>query len=106
MDRAHLSKYADNRHSFRQRSEAFLHRDKKAKEQRIAELEGRAYDVQMLKFGQLIDLSVLDRMGSNKGADDLRESLKKQELQHAMELEEWNRKIEQSLANKYSLTAI
>ena len=29
-----------------------LHRDKKAKEQRIAELEGRAYDVQMLKFGK------------------------------------------------------
>jgi hypothetical protein len=73
-----------------------LHRDKKAKEQRIAELEGRAYDVQMLKFGQLIDLSVLDRMGSNKGAEDLKEALKKQEVQHQLEIDEWNQKIEQA----------
>lgn len=73
-----------------------LHRDRKAKEQRIAELEARAYDVQMLKFGMLIDLDVLDRMGSNKGVEDLKESLRQQERAHAAELAEWTRKIEEA----------
>mmetsp|Transcript_31350 Transcript_31350/g.43492 ORF Transcript_31350/g.43492 Transcript_31350/m.43492 type:complete len:486 (+) Transcript_31350:207-1664(+) len=81
-----------------------LHRDKKAKEQRIAELEGRAHDVQMLKFGQLIDLEVLDRMGANKGAEDLKDSLRRQENQHAQELQEWNHKIELAQAELTEVT--
>ena len=41
----------------------------------------------MLKFGQIIDLDLLDRIGESKGAEDLRESLQKQEAQHRKELE-------------------
>ncbi|KAK3285967.1 hypothetical protein CYMTET_6449 [Cymbomonas tetramitiformis] len=81
-----------------------LHRDKKTKEQRIAELEARAYDVQMLKFGQLIDLDVLDRMGTNRGAEDLKDALRKQEQQHAAELAEWNHKIEHARMELTELT--
>ena len=43
------------------------------------ELEKKAKDVAMLKFGQIIDLDVLDRLGTNKGSEDLKETLKKQE---------------------------
>ena len=56
-----------------------LNRDKRAKEAKIVELEKKAKDVAMLKFGQIIDLDVLDRLGTNKGSEDLKETLKKQE---------------------------
>lgn len=81
-----------------------LQRDKKVKEAKIAELEARAYDVQMLKFGQVIDLDVLDRMRSNKGAEDLKEQLRRQELDHSREVKEWNRKINQSMGELSALT--
>eukprot|EP00899_Mesostigma_viride_P010867 jgi/Mesvir1/19782/Mv13079-RA.2 len=71
-----------------------LVKDRKAKEQRIAELEARAYDVQMLKFGQVINLDVLDRMGSNKGVEELKEALAKQEAEHAKEHREWQKRVE------------
>mgnify|MGYP001188008898 CR=1 FL=1 len=74
-----------------------LQRSKKAKEQKIVELEKKAKDVQMLKFGQIIDLDLLDRIGESKGAEDLRESLQKQEAQHRKELAEWDRKIDKAM---------
>ena len=51
----------------------------------------------MLKFGQIIDLDLLDRIGESKGAEDLRESLQKQEAQHRKELAEWDRKIDKAM---------
>lgn len=44
----------------------------------VAELEARAHDVQMLKFGQVIDLELLDKVSSSRGTEDLKEELKKQ----------------------------
>jgi len=82
-----------------------LQRDKKLKEARIADLEGRAKQVQMLKFGQEIDLEVLDRMGSNKGAEDLKEQLKQQEYEHGREVREWSRQIDQSKMDLSKLVA-
>jgi hypothetical protein len=41
----------------------------------LAELEKRAVDVQMLKFGRTVDLETLERVGTNKIADELREKL-------------------------------
>ncbi|KAK9811670.1 hypothetical protein WJX72_008037 [[Myrmecia] bisecta] len=70
-----------------------LLRDLRTKQQKVAELEARAVDVQMLKFGQIIDLDVLDRVGSTKGAEDLRQQLKQQEAQQAKELTEWDNKV-------------
>ena len=74
-----------------------LQRSKKSKDQKIVELEKKAKDVQMLKFGQIIDLDLLDRIGESKGAEDLRESLQKQEAQHRKELAEWDRKIDKAM---------
>jgi hypothetical protein len=44
----------------------------------VSELEGRAHDVQMLKFGQVIDLELLDKVSSSRGTEDLKEELRKQ----------------------------
>ncbi|KAJ3086753.1 Cilia- and flagella-associated protein 44 [Quaeritorhiza haematococci] len=66
-----------------------LNKNKKEKQQKLQELDERAYDVQMLKFGQVIDLERLERMGVNRNADELRERLQKEEYRHIKELEEW-----------------
>jgi hypothetical protein len=48
----------------------------------------------MLKFGQVIDLEALDRVGASKGTEDLREQLKAQESAYVRELAEWDRRID------------
>ena len=82
-----------------------LSREKGVKETRIAELQSRAYDVQMLKFGQLIDLDVLDRMGANKNAEDMKANLRHQEEAHAFELRQWESRIEQANLELSRMTA-
>jgi len=77
--------------------------NKKEKLARIVELEKKAYDVQMLKFGQIIDLEKLERMGVNKNAEELKEKLNKNENKYANELNEWNKKVQM---NKEQLTAV
>lgn len=42
----------------------------------------------MLKFGKVIDLEKLEKMGVNKIADDLKEKLQKDELKRMKELAE------------------
>eukprot|EP00891_Asterochloris_glomerata_P004431 jgi/Astpho2/4431/Aster-x1240 len=70
-----------------------LLRDKAAQQKQLQELQQRVIDVQMLKFGKIIDLDVLDKIGSVKGAADLKAQLKKQESACAQELAEWDRRI-------------
>ncbi|GBG93046.1 hypothetical protein CBR_g58401 [Chara braunii] len=75
------------------RYQASLLKDRKAKQARIGELEARAHDVQMLKFGQVIDLELLDRVNCQKGSDELKDELTKQSAQHAKEIAHWNQRI-------------
>lgn len=70
-----------------------LRREAGAKEARLGELRARAHDVQMLKFGQIIDLELLDRIGASRGTEDLKEQLAKQEKQHVKELADWEARI-------------
>lgn len=72
---------------------------------RIAELEKRAIDVQLLKFGQTIDMELLDKIGSTRGAEDLRDQLRAQEAQYAKELAEWDARIEETAAQLTTLTS-
>jgi len=44
----------------------------------------------MLKFGQIIDLEKLERMGVNKNAEDLKEKLNKKENKYSIELNNWD----------------
>ncbi|MEW5304835.1 MAG: hypothetical protein WDW36_007418 [Sanguina aurantia] len=75
------------------RTHVALLRDKAAKEVKVRELEQRALDVQMLKFGQVIDLELLDRVGSTQGTEELKEELREQEVRYARELTEWDARI-------------
>ena len=81
-----------------------LSREKRAKEEKIHELSARAYDVQMLKFGQVIDLDVFDRIGSNKVADDMKETLHKQERAQRTQLAEWQVKTETTQSEYANVT--
>ncbi len=56
-------------HRSLQRQATQLASDKTSKEIRLAELQARCKEVQLLKFGQLIDLSVLDQLGLRGGGN-------------------------------------
>ncbi|KAI8853754.1 hypothetical protein BC829DRAFT_382054 [Chytridium lagenaria] len=66
-----------------------LIKNRKEKQLKLAELEMRATDVQMLKFGKIIDLEKLERMGVNKNADELREKLQKEDNRRSKEVEQY-----------------
>ncbi len=48
---------------------------------------------QMLKFGQVIDLELLDKVSSSRGTEDLKEDMRRQEVAYARELAEWDTRI-------------
>ncbi|KAL2620171.1 hypothetical protein R1flu_000376 [Riccia fluitans] len=73
-----------------------LNREKKIEDERTANIEARCVEVQMLKFGQVIDMEVLDVISKDmkKDTKELKEQLRTQETQHGLEIHEWNKKIE------------
>ncbi|KAJ1483700.1 hypothetical protein T484DRAFT_1949413 [Baffinella frigidus] len=73
-----------------------LTKSKKVKESRLRELEARARDVQMLKFGQEVDLEVLEKMSVNKIAEELKVQLKALEMSNAKELKAWQAQMEEA----------
>ena len=81
-----------------------LLKSKKVKEERLRELEARSRDVQMLKFGQEVDLDVLEKMGVNKTAEELREQLKQLEKKNAKELRAWQKQIDQAAGELAGVT--
>ena len=50
-----------------------LHREQNVKQGNLRELDARLTDVQMLKFGQVIDLERIESVGVNKAAEELTE---------------------------------
>ncbi len=65
-----------------------FNKSKKEKELRVAELTAKARDVQMLKFGQIVDLEKLEKLGVNKAADELKEKLLREDHQRIRQLAE------------------
>lgn len=63
-----------------------FHTSKKEKLVKLEEHEQKARDVQMLKFGRLIDLEKLERLGVNKAADDLRSKAAKDDSKRLKEV--------------------
>ena len=55
----------------------------------ISELEEKVKNMQMLKFGRLVDLERLENVTVNRTAEELKERLRQQELQNANELAKW-----------------
>merc|ERR1711959_677270 len=62
-----------------------LARDKKAIDAQIA-AEAKCEDVQMLKFGQIIDLSVIEKAGNSQDEDAITARLKEVDTLHDEEL--------------------
>ncbi|KAL3702172.1 hypothetical protein R1sor_020194 [Riccia sorocarpa] len=75
-----------------------LSREKRIEEERTTHIEARCVEVQMLKFGQVIDMEVLDVISKDmkKDTKELKEQLRTQESQHGLAIHEWNKKIEEA----------
>merc|ERR1711865_1274190 len=59
-----------------------LGREKKLKDAEIAQFNAKCDDLQMLKFGQIIDLEALDKVSVSKAVDDLNEKIRVEELKN------------------------
>ncbi|TPX52365.1 hypothetical protein SeMB42_g01478 [Synchytrium endobioticum] len=73
-------------HQELKRMHVALVRSKREKEARFQELETRAHDVQILKFGRVVDIEKLEKMAVNKGAEDMKEKLSKEDKKRTLEL--------------------
>jgi hypothetical protein len=60
----------------------------------ISELEEKVKNMQMLKFGRLVDLERLENVTVNRTAEELKERLRQQELQNANILAKWEVKCQ------------
>jgi hypothetical protein len=74
-------------HSDLRKMHVTLNRTKKEKQGRLAELEEHLVQVQLLKFGKVVDLDKLEKVGTNKAADEMRDRMLRQELSRKKELE-------------------
>jgi hypothetical protein len=70
-----------------------LLRELQTKRNAIAVEQKKCEDVQMLKFGQIIDLSILAKVGVDEGAAELKRKLKVMENNSVVKLNEWDKKI-------------
>jgi len=73
-----------------------LHKAQAVKSQRLRELDARAVDVQMLKFGQIIDLERIESVGVNKAAEDLEAKIRKVEASQEAALQQLHEKLKQT----------
>merc|ERR1711934_936366 len=71
---------------------------KKEREKLIAELNEKCVDLQMLKFGQIIDLNSLDRMAVSSAVVDLKEKIRVQEQKNELLVNAEKRKLKKSRA--------
>merc|ERR1712048_1267581 len=71
-----------------------LHRDKKTMAAKIKELADKVEQIQLLKFGRLVDLEKLETVLVNRAAEELKEKLRLQEKESAKEISEWDKKID------------
>jgi chromosome segregation ATPase len=73
-----------------------LLRELAARREEIGIEKAKCEDVQMLKFGQIIDLHILEKVGVDEGASELRAKLEALETGGVERAEEWDDKIEQA----------
>ena len=68
-----------------------LQKDKKLRQKEIEVQESRCVELQMLKFGQIIDLESLDKIGDSKMVDDLNEKINAMETKFEREVHKFRR---------------
>merc|ERR1719181_2181494 len=69
-------------------------KDKKQAEKTIEALQRKFEDIQLLKFGQVIDLDLLERTGGNKYVQELTQKVEEGETDCANQLSALRKKIE------------
>merc|ERR1711972_243855 len=69
-------------------------KEKTQAEQHIEDLNAKFQDIQMLKFGQTVDLDLIERSAPNKYVQELREKVGEAEAEHRKKLAEGEKKIE------------
>jgi cilia- and flagella-associated protein 44 len=68
-----------------------LQKDKKLRQKEIEVQEARCVELQMLKFGQIIDLESLDKIGDSKMVDDLNKKISVLETKYEREVHKFRR---------------
>jgi len=69
-------------------------RDKKTMETKIKELDSKVEQIQMLKFGRLVDLEKLETVSVNRVAEELKAKLEEQAKSNSKEISEWDKMID------------
>jgi len=81
-------------HKQLQRDFRLRKKEKNQKMRNIEDLEAKFQDIQMLKFGQVVDLDLIERSAPNKIVQELQEKVVEAEAEQRRRLQEWERKIE------------
>lgn len=67
-----------------------LSRSKKDKQVHLEDMDEHLVQVQLLKFGRIVDLDKLEKIGTNKNADELRDRMLRHETVRSKELAEFD----------------
>ncbi|TPX37653.1 hypothetical protein SmJEL517_g00774 [Synchytrium microbalum] len=73
-------------HQELKRHHVSLVRSKREKDAKLQELETRTNDVQILKFGRVVDVEKLEKMGVNKSAEDMKDKLSREDRKRSLEV--------------------
>merc|ERR1719324_381228 len=87
-------KQVRNNHRQLQRDYGLRIKEKKSVVKNIEELQMKFQDIQMLKFGQTVDLDLIERSAPNKYVQELQEKVTEKEREARSRLAEWEKKIE------------
>lgn len=91
------------RHEQLQRDFRVRKKDKNVALRHIEDLHGKFQDIQMLKFGQIVDLDLIERSAPNKYVQELQEKVLQAEAEHRRRIAEWQKRMEKQ---KKELTKI
>ncbi|CAE7195360.1 CFAP44 [Symbiodinium natans] len=91
------------RHKQLQRDFRVRKKDKSVALQHIEDLHAKFQDIQMLKFGQIVDLDLIERSAPNKYVQELQEKVLQAEAEHRRRIADWEKRMEKQ---KKELTKI
>jgi len=92
----HEIKDVRNNHRLLQRDFRVRKKEKKSAMETIGDLQSKFEDIQMLKFGQTVDLDLIERSAPNKYVQELQEKVLDAEKDHRQTLARWEKMIESS----------
>eukprot|EP01012_Entosiphon_sulcatum_P026263 TRINITY_DN3167_c0_g1_i1.p1 TRINITY_DN3167_c0_g1~~TRINITY_DN3167_c0_g1_i1.p1 ORF type:complete len:1748 (+),score=500.61 TRINITY_DN3167_c0_g1_i1:141-5384(+) len=86
------------------RQHVSLNKARKEKQQNVGNWEGKVYEIQLLKFGQKIDLERLENVSVDRKTEELKEELKIEEAKLEAELKKWDVKLEETKSRQAGIT--